>query len=176
MLQPSVYILGKNRDFYCYLFNMYNQFWKFRGILHHHCRIVHMGFYGSNDIPLGCFLERYCFRTSYDCQSDTCGTPMLNHTRRFVHNSGCVSISLDFLDTKLVEDKIIMWSWCSKCQTCSPSVPMSRDTWSFSFAKFLELKFHGSLYTRRGNIVCSHNLHHDNIQYFSYNNLVASFE
>ncbi|KAK9746951.1 FYVE zinc finger [Popillia japonica] len=138
--------------------------------------IVHMGFYGSNDIPLGCFLERYCFRTSYDCQSDTCGTPMLNHTRRFVHNSGCVSISLDFLDTKLVEDKIIMWSWCSKCQTCSPSVPMSRDTWSFSFAKFLELKFHGSLYTRRGNIVCSHNLHHDNIQYFSYNNLVASFE
>ncbi|GJQ83295.1 putative translation initiation factor IF-2, N-terminal region [Trypoxylus dichotomus] len=138
--------------------------------------IVHMGFYGSNDIPLGCFLERYCFRTSYDCQSDTCGTPMLNHTRRFVHNSGCVSISLDFLDSKLAEDKIIMWSWCSKCQSCSPSVPMSRDTWSFSFAKYLELKFHGGLYTRRGNTPCSHNLHHDNIQYFSYNNIVASFE
>lgn len=133
-----------------------------------------MGFYGSNDIPLGCFLERYCFRNSYTCQSDTCGTPMLNHTRRFVHNSGCVSISLTY--SKYTEDKIIMWSWCSVCQTCSPSVQMSRDTWSFSFAKYLELKFHGSLYTKRGNTNCSHNLHHDNIHYFSYNNIVAEFE
>ncbi|XP_022917370.2 1-phosphatidylinositol 3-phosphate 5-kinase [Onthophagus taurus] len=138
--------------------------------------VVHMSFYRDNDIPLGCFLEKYCFRKSYGCQSKSCGVPMLNHIRRFVHNSGCISISLDELPNSFTEDRIIMWSWCSKCQTCSPSVPMSGDTWSFSLAKYLELRFHNGLYTRRGNVPCNHSLHQDNLQYFSYNNIVATFE
>lgn len=137
-----------------------------------------MEFYGENDIPLGCFLERYCFRSTYNCQSKTCDTPMLNHTRRFVHNSGCVSIilhSTNALSTEEEENMIVMWSCCRKCEHVSPVVPMSSDTWSFSFAKYLELKFHGNIYTRRGDDNCKHSLHHDYVQYFRHKDLIASF-
>ncbi|EFA00380.1 1-phosphatidylinositol 3-phosphate 5-kinase [Tribolium castaneum] len=138
--------------------------------------IVNMNFYGSNDIPLGCFLERYCFRSTYNCPSKPCGTPMFKHIRRFVHNAGCVSISLNNFDNEFTEENIVMWSWCTKCQSVSPVVLMSADTWSFSFAKYLELKFYGGLYSRRGNTPCGHSLHHDHYQYFGYKNSVASFK
>lgn len=135
-----------------------------------------MAFYGDNDIPLGCFLERYCFRRTYQCQSKTCETPMLKHIRRFVHNMGCVSISLNSFENDFAEDNIVMWSWCSKCQSVSPIVPMSTDTWSFSFAKYLQLRFHAGIYSRRGTPPCKHSLHHDHHQYFGYKNIVASFQ
>ncbi|CAH0546520.1 unnamed protein product [Brassicogethes aeneus] len=138
--------------------------------------VVYMDFYARNDIPLGCFLERYCFRSTYMCPSTTCETPMDKHVRRFVHNSGCVSISLNNFDNEFEEDSIVMWSWCTKCQSVSPVVPMSADTWSYSFAKYLELRFHGDIYSRRGQYPCLHSLHHDHYHYFGYKNYVASFK
>lgn len=55
-------------------------------------------------------------------------------------------------------------------------VPMSSDTWSFSFAKYLELRFRGHIYTRRDLETCKHSLHHDHYQYFGMNKIVASFK
>lgn len=135
-----------------------------------------MEFYGVNDIPLGCFLERYCFRPSYTCASSACDAPMLKHIRRFVHNGGCLSLSLNSFETEFTEDNIVMWSWCCKCQSVSPVVEISRDTWSLSFAKYLELRFYGGIYSRRGISGCLHSLHHDHYQYFGYKNFVASFK
>lgn len=67
-----------------------------------------------------------------------------------------------------------MWSKCSKCKSISPVVPISDDTWSLSFAKYLELRFHGGVYTRRGTgDTCQHSLHHDHQQYFSRHNMLA---
>jgi 1-phosphatidylinositol-3-phosphate 5-kinase len=77
-----------------------------------------MNFYGHNDIPLGSFLERYCFRPSYVCPSESCETPMVHHVRRFVHDMGCVHIILKELDKQIPDtegNNIVMWSWCSKC-------------------------------------------------------------
>ncbi|CAB1347044.1 unnamed protein product [Coregonus sp. 'balchen'] len=64
--------------------------------------IVTMEFYGKNDLTLGIFLERYCFRPSYQCPSMFCETPMVHHVRRFVHGSGCVQIVLKELATSAV--------------------------------------------------------------------------
>ncbi|XP_030762817.1 1-phosphatidylinositol 3-phosphate 5-kinase [Sitophilus oryzae] len=138
--------------------------------------VVYMDFYGRNDIPIGCFLERYCFRATYACPSKTCVTPMVKHIRRFVHNLGCVTISLNNFENEFTEEGIVMWSWCTKCQSVSPVVPMSSDTWSYSFAKYLELRFHGEIFSRRGQNSCKHSLHHDHFQYFGYKNYVASFK
>lgn len=55
-------------------------------------------------------------------------------------------------------------------------VPMSSDTWSLSFAKYLELRFLGEAYTRRGVDNCTHSLHHEHFQYFAKDNLVAAFK
>lgn len=64
---------------------------------------------------------------------------------------------------------------------------MQRDTWCLSFGKYLEMRFHSHAYKRRRlesdeydstteiMKTCSHSLHRDHVQYFSYNGIVASF-
>lgn len=84
-----------------------------------------------------------------------------------------------------------MFSWCSKCQEVSKSVVMQPDTWHLSFGKYLEMRFHGHAYRRRNvgaeiadtmnsndeNLTscCTHPLHRDHVQYFTYNGIVVSF-
>ncbi|XP_054470986.1 1-phosphatidylinositol 3-phosphate 5-kinase isoform X3 [Anoplopoma fimbria] len=140
--------------------------------------IVTMEFYGKNDLSLGVFLERYCFRPSYHCPSMFCETPMVHHIRRFVHGSGCVQIVLKELDSPVpgYQHTILNYSWCRICKQVTPVVPLSNDSWSMSFAKYLELRFYGHQYTRRANAEpCGHSIHKDYHQYFSYNQMVASF-
>ncbi|XP_063743403.1 1-phosphatidylinositol 3-phosphate 5-kinase isoform X2 [Eleginops maclovinus] len=140
--------------------------------------IVTMEFYGKNDLSLGVFLERYCFRPSYQCPSMYCETPMVHHIRRFVHGSGCVQIVLKELDSPVpgYQHTILNYSWCRICKQVTPVVPLSNDSWSMSFAKYLELRFYGHQYTRRANAEpCGHSMHKDYHQYFSYNQMVASF-
>ncbi|XP_056392849.1 1-phosphatidylinositol 3-phosphate 5-kinase isoform X2 [Hyla sarda] len=140
--------------------------------------IVTMEFYGKNDLTLGVFLERYCFRPSYQCPSVFCDTPMVHHIRRFVHGNGCVQIILKELDSPVpgYQHTILTYSWCRICQQVTPVVPLSNESWSMSFAKYLELRFYGNQYTRRANAEpCGHSIHHNYHQYFSYNQMVASF-
>ncbi|XP_078714192.1 1-phosphatidylinositol 3-phosphate 5-kinase isoform X1 [Lampetra fluviatilis] len=140
--------------------------------------LVTMEFYGKNDITLGLFLERYCFRPSYNCPSMYCDTPMVQHARQFVHGNGCVQILLKELQSPVpgYQHSILTWSWCCLCQQATPVVPLSADSWAMSFAKYLELRFYGQRYTRRASAEpCGHSIHQDYHQYFSHNQMVASF-
>ncbi|XP_046466655.1 putative 1-phosphatidylinositol 3-phosphate 5-kinase isoform X1 [Neodiprion pinetum] len=142
--------------------------------------VVNMDLYGRNDIALGLFLERYCLTTEYMCPAQACRAQIAQHARRFTHEGGCVHIGLSKLGNEPFgqenTNRILMWSKCNKCKSVSPVVPMSDDTWSLSFAKYLELRFHGSIYIRRGSDSCQHSLHHDHCQYFSRNNMLAIFK
>ncbi|XP_035827768.1 1-phosphatidylinositol 3-phosphate 5-kinase [Aplysia californica] len=141
--------------------------------------VVTMEFYGRNDITLGGFLERFCFRPQYSCPSPTCDTPMTEHVRRFVHGSACINVLLKKLESDVPggKENILMWSWCRKCKQVTPVVPISGDTWSLSFAKYLDLRFNSSSFLRRGSAEpCPHSLHHDHFQYFGHRNIVASFK
>lgn len=135
--------------------------------------IVEMEFYGRNDIALGAFLERYCFR--FDCTSASCDVPMSAHTRRFVHSNGALNIKVRNLESPLPSAKILMWTWCPKCPVVTNIRCMSPATWSLSFAKYLELRFHGDMYTLRAKDSCNHSLHQECVQYFGLNNTLASF-
>ena len=77
-----------------------------------------MDYYGRNDITLGGFLERYCFRESYTCPSKTCDVPMSEHIRRFVHEQGSLLVVLKRLEKPMpaYQDNILMWEWCRKCK------------------------------------------------------------
>ena len=78
-----------------------------------------MDFYGRNDIPLGAFLERYCFSPTYTCPSGQCSVPVLDHIRKFVHDTGCVDVVLRNLDTDLDvanTGSILVWSLCKVCR------------------------------------------------------------
>ncbi|XP_071943027.1 1-phosphatidylinositol 3-phosphate 5-kinase-like isoform X2 [Antedon mediterranea] len=140
---------------------------------------VVMDFYGNNDIPLGLFLERYCFRNSYKCPSETCDASMVDHVRRFVHGNAAIQILQRQLDQPIpgFKDSILSWSWCRRCKQVTPVQPLSNDTWSMSFAKYLELRFYGMEYNRRACAEpCPHSLHRHHYQYFGYLNIVASFK
>lgn len=83
-----------------------------------------MEFYGVNDICLGRFLERYCFRETYECPSDSCDSPMIRHERRFIHDKGCVRLLLSTINGRLIdppynENLIYTWSYCKKCSLVS---------------------------------------------------------
>ncbi|XP_076460083.1 1-phosphatidylinositol 3-phosphate 5-kinase-like isoform X2 [Babylonia areolata] len=141
--------------------------------------VVTMAYYGRNDITLGGFLERFCFRESYTCPSPTCEVPMVDHIRRFVHGQGCLNVLLKKLDNPVpgAQDNILLWSWCRRCKQVTPVVPISADTWNMSFAKYLDLRFHCSSFRRRGCAEpCTHSLHTDHYQYFGHRDIVASFK
>ena len=78
-----------------------------------------MDMYGRHDISLGMFLERYCFRRSYHCPARNCDAPMLYHTRRFVHEDGCVTVASKELESPILGsgENILMWNWCVICKT-----------------------------------------------------------
>ncbi|KZC09496.1 Putative 1-phosphatidylinositol 3-phosphate 5-kinase [Dufourea novaeangliae] len=142
--------------------------------------VVNMDLYGRNDIALGRFLERYCLTSEYKCPAQACRAQIAQHVRRFAHDGGCIHISLNEMSTEPFAqenaNQILMWSKCMKCKSVSPVVPMSDDTWSLSFAKYLELRFHGNAYTRRGSDTCQHLLHYDHYQYFTKKNMLAVFK
>lgn len=143
--------------------------------------VVNMDLYGRNDISLGRFLERYCLTTEYKCPAQSCRAQIAQHGRRFAHDGGCIHINLSEVRYEPFEknensNDILTWSKCSKCNSTTPVVPMSQDTWSLSFAKYLELKFHGYVYTRRDDVACQHSLHHDHLQYFTKKNMLAIFK
>ncbi|XP_063396622.1 1-phosphatidylinositol 3-phosphate 5-kinase-like isoform X1 [Mytilus trossulus] len=147
-------------------------------------QLVSMPFYSGQDMTLGGFLEKFCFRESYCCQpymcpSENCEVPLLDHVRRIVHGHGSIFISLRKLSNCVPggDKDIMMWNWCRKCRQATPLAAMSNDTWSLSFAKFLELRFYVNTFTRRmGPDPCCHSLHHSFSQYFGRRNIVATFK
>ncbi|XP_011694487.1 PREDICTED: 1-phosphatidylinositol 3-phosphate 5-kinase-like [Wasmannia auropunctata] len=142
--------------------------------------VVNMTMYGQNDIALGRFLERYCLTTEYRCPAQNCRAQIAQHVRRFAHDGGCLHISLSEMSCEpFVQedaDQILMWSKCVRCKSVSPVVPMSGDTWCLSFAKYLELRFYGGVYAKRGMDACQHSLHHDHYQYFTRRSMLAVFK
>lgn len=153
-----------------------------------------MHFYGTYDIMLGQFLERYCFRTSYICK--WCSLPMIDHVKRYVHLMGCVQVYLTEEPKRLPANTIFVSTYCDICQESSPAVPLSSDSRCLSLAKYLELRFHSHAYTRRQINVdgpmpeatksvhagdgqesgCTHSLNKDLVHSFSLNGIVANFQ
>ncbi|KAH8859668.1 1-phosphatidylinositol 3-phosphate 5-kinase [Schistosoma japonicum] len=125
--------------------------------------IATVEFYGSSDLPLGLFLEKFCFMEQH-CRNPLCNIVMADHIQRFIQTSGSVQLMI----RKLVQDpprsevltdtitqsskdakyrrhsRIQMWLFCPICRTNSPIRHMSADTWHLSFVKFLDLIINSS--------------------------------
>ncbi|XP_013908207.1 PREDICTED: 1-phosphatidylinositol 3-phosphate 5-kinase-like [Thamnophis sirtalis] len=111
-----------------------------------------MEFYGKNDLTLGVFLERYCFRPSYQCPNMFCETPMVHHIRRFVHGQGCVQIILKELDSPVpgYQHTILTYSWCRVCKQVRGGSQLSFSRVSYSAIRLLEVCVpHPKIYIKR---------------------------
>ena len=78
------------------------------------------------------------------------------------------------------QDKLMMWKYCTTCETITNIVPVSDYTWSLSFSMFLHLLLHENKLVRRGasrpDAVCSHSLHQQHLTCFGKGSLVATFK
>ena len=134
-----------------------------------------MQFYGKNDLTLGLFLRDYCYQSTYQCPEQCCKTDIVDHERRFVHNGQSVNLKMSKLSSVIesVSNTPIMWSVCTKCLYMSDITIVSKETWNYSFAKFLELKFYENCLFVRGP--CPHPYHRYHTNFFALGNMVACF-
>jgi len=138
-------------------------------------KVVKRTYYSQSDQTLGQYLEGFCKQSDNLCQ--VCLKPLSQHTRTFIHGNGKVTVIMENMEcpAEAMENIIIMWSKCKICQQITPFVPMSEETWMFSFGKYLELAFYHSYMSCRANS-CPHNIVKNHIRCFGYHNKVIKFE
>ncbi|KAI8907211.1 hypothetical protein EDD86DRAFT_192392 [Gorgonomyces haynaldii] len=134
-------------------------------------------FYGDSDLALGQFIEDTVYGSSLNCPVKTCEKFMLHHYRTYAHNNSRITITVDSLHcpVKGMEDRIMMWSLCKTCQESTPFIPMSEETWKYSFGKYLELTFYHPHVLPRA-MSCKHDIHTSHIRFFSLSNLTVRIE
>lgn len=138
-----------------------------------------MGFYGDNDLPLGSFLDTFCFSPDR-CPND-CGKGMVHHLKRFCHSNLGITMMVENLKESAVphlsEDEIAMWKFCVTCKIVTPFGPITNDTYNFSFAMFLMLLFHEHKLTRRGRSaeICKHPLGRGHATCFAKGRTLVTF-
>ncbi|XP_078492438.1 1-phosphatidylinositol 3-phosphate 5-kinase isoform X2 [Ciona intestinalis] len=133
---------------------------------------VDIDYYHGNDITIGGFLERYCFRPSYHCPSPTCKRPMVEHVRSFVHGNTAMNIVLKELSKPIPVPHILSWCWDPTTKTSTDIRPLSEDGWSMSFAKFLELRLQTHPTAKQDGEVPAFGA----FQYFLFKDIVAAFK
>ncbi|KAI8896889.1 hypothetical protein BC833DRAFT_595714 [Globomyces pollinis-pini] len=134
-------------------------------------------YYRDSDLTLGQFIEDTCFGSKFLCPLKNCGNSMLLHYRTYAHGDGKLNVTVDSLPCPVegMGDRILMWSLCKICRETTPFVPMSEETWKYSFGKYLELTFHHTRLGCRASS-CSHDIHREHMRYFSFRDLTIRFE
>lgn len=139
-------------------------------------------YYSINDIPLGIFLEDFCFSKDLRCQNAECYRPIIEHERTFLHNGGRLNIIVKTIDTMVdialplgLNSSIYSLFTCKDNRNCSSHTPymtlLSKETWNLSFGKFLEHVFYDNCICR----YCKNSLYKNHHIYFYYKNMVAYF-
>jgi hypothetical protein len=94
-----------------------------------------------------------------------------------VHAEGRVTVSVDSLPCPMqgMENRIMMWSLCRVCQESGPFIPMSEETWKYSFGKYLELTFYHEKQAPR-TTSCTHDIHKEHCRFFAFRNITLRFQ
>ncbi|EEA21986.1 Mitochondrial distribution and morphology protein 12 [Talaromyces marneffei ATCC 18224] len=124
------------------------------------------------DFTLGQYVEDLCVEANSVCTANGCENLMHEHHRQYVHGEAQISIFVQPYPSKLrgLQDTILMWSCCKICGNETQVIPMSANTWRYSFAKYLELSFWSrNLRVRAG--VCQHDIHRDYLRFFGFKDM-----
>ncbi|OCK89881.1 uncharacterized protein K441DRAFT_582219 [Cenococcum geophilum 1.58] len=147
--------------------------------------IIAMGFYHEHDYDdgftpdctLGQYVEDLCHGANTVCDVNGCDRRMLDHHRQYVHGEGQMSVIVQKHPSKIrgLHNTILMWSCCRICGQETQVIPMSENTWKYSFGKYLELTYWSSeLHPRAG--ICPHDIHRDHVRYFGLNNVALRIQ
>ena len=121
------------------------------------------------DCTLGQYVEDLCLGATTVCTANGCERKMFEHHRQYVHGEAQLSVFVEPYPCKLrgLQDTILMWSVCRKCDNETQVIPMSESTWKYSFAKYMEISFWSSDLRARAD-VCPHDIHRDHLRYFGF--------
>ncbi|RDW73303.1 hypothetical protein BP6252_07210 [Coleophoma cylindrospora] len=124
------------------------------------------------DCTLGQYVEDLCLSANTICTANGCERKMFEHHRTYVHGEARITVFVEKSPCKLkgLQDSILMWSYCKKCNKETQVMPMSESTWKYSLGKYLELSFWSSELRLRAGI-CPHDLHRDHLRYFGFRNI-----
>ena len=144
--------------------------------------IVALGFYNEHDldedflpdITLGQYVEDLCQSGDTICQASDCDDTMFKHHRQYVHGEGQMSVTVQQYPSRIrgMQKTILMWSVCRICGRETQIMPMSENTWKYSFGKYLELTFWSTELIPRAH-ACPHDIHHSHARYFGFNNVAV---
>ncbi|CAG8602955.1 4921_t:CDS:2 [Paraglomus brasilianum] len=133
-------------------------------------------YYRETDITLGQYLEETYTEASILCPVKSCDRPLLLHHRNYCHGFAKITVSvIDECPIRDIENTIMMWNYCKKCKRATQAIPMSDDTWKYSFGKYLELSFYQTELRSRVE-GCPHSIYRDHRRFFGFNNLTVCFE
>jgi len=142
--------------------------------------LLALGFYNEHEIDqdfeadctLGQYVEDLCLGANTICTANGCERKMFEHHRQYVHGSAQLSVTVEHHPCGLrgLQDSILMWSVCRVCDKSTQLMPMSDNTWKYSFGKYLELSFWSSELHARAD-VCPHDLHRDHFRYFGFKDI-----
>ncbi|KAI7849578.1 hypothetical protein BDC45DRAFT_609498 [Circinella umbellata] len=130
-----------------------------------------------SDITLGNYIYDLCHDATQPCVSNICEYRGMDHYQSYVHHNARINVVIESFPCPQagVSESILMWSYCRKCKKSTPIIPMSEDTWNYSFGKFLE----GCLYQKGVHCrsdICPHDIGLDHVRYFSYRDLAVQFQ
>ncbi|KAJ5171991.1 hypothetical protein N7492_004584 [Penicillium capsulatum] len=129
------------------------------------------------DCTLGQYVEDLCHTAASICTANGCEKHMFEHHRQYVHGDAQLSFLLQPYPSKLrgLQDRVLMWSCCKICGNETQVMPMSENTWKYSFGKYLEVSFWGrNLHARAG--VCPHDVQRDHLRYFGFKNVALRIQ
>ncbi|KZT55422.1 hypothetical protein CALCODRAFT_353571 [Calocera cornea HHB12733] len=134
-------------------------------------------FYGKDDLTLGQYIERSVNLMNDHCPEKHCDKPMKNHSTVYVHNDSRVVITVEQMNDRetwkgpaaaILEhpDRMITWSVCQSCHLSTPFIPLTDESWRYSFSKYLELFFYPAEVVPLSGIACFHNVYKHHVRYF----------
>ena len=132
-------------------------------------------FYSDTDCTLGQYVEDLFLHREVLCEE--CGMMQYEHVRNYVHNHGRMNVFIEKLPCPLpgMQQSILMWSWCSQCELTLNVSRMSKNSYRYSFGKWLELIFYAKDLKHRGGL-CPHDINRCHVRYFGYENWAVRFQ
>ncbi|RDI77595.1 hypothetical protein Vi05172_g12430 [Venturia inaequalis] len=147
--------------------------------------VIALSFYNEHDLDdnflpdltLGQYVEDLCRGIHEPCTANGCEEPLFNHHRQYVHGEGQMSVVVTKHPPRLrgMQNTILMWSVCRICGQETQVIPMSENTWKYSFGKYLELTFWSTDLHPRAH-ACPHDIHKNHVRYFGFNNVAVRIQ
>ena len=164
--------------------------------------VSHLRHYQNPDMPLGAFLETYCFDRSYNHPLPTsqshqdigglsnmsskpsnnnayCPIPITDHGRRFCLGNTSVSLVIQTLEKPINSkngEHILIWKYCPMCKATTELMPLSFEAQMMSYGMFLLILTYENKIVRRKLVKCDHSLHNFQFTCFGYGDQVAFFK